>query len=298
MGGTASVINYQYVRNCIVLTAPFLGFVGAVAAIIFWEHGVSWLDVALLVGMHVITILGITVGYHRLFAHRTFRAAPVLRALLGIAGCMSAQGTITSWVSHHRQHHLYSDASGDIHSPHVQEEGFLPEWIKGFWNSHIGWMFKTKHWNDPFPYVNDLMQDPIVQTIDRFYGVWLLLSFLIPMAMGGAVTGSWAGALQGLIWGGAVRFMLSFQSTFCVNSLCHLWGSQPYETGDYSRNNALVSFLTLGEGWHNNHHAFPYSAQFGLNWWQVDTGWWFIVVAERLGLARDVKRARLQDGSA
>lgn len=275
------------IHNLAVVLIPMLGFLGAICAAIFWEGRVYPLDIALLVGMYVVSIGGITVGYHRLFAHRTFQTGPVMRALIAISGAMAAQGSVAGWVSHHRRHHFHSDEPGDVHSPHLHGGG-LSGALLGFWHSHMGWMISTK-WQAPFPHVGDLTRDPVVSTVDRYYYVWLVLTLSLPAAIGGLVTGSWDGVFRGLIWGGAIRLLLGFNHTFCVNSLCHLWGGRMFETPEKSRNNGLVAFLTLGEGWHNNHHAFPSSAQFGMKWWQFDPGWWFIQTLDRLGLAWDVK---------
>lgn len=279
-------VEPRKIWNIVVLVAPMLAFLGAIVAVVFWEQRVTWLDVALCLGMYVLTICGITVGFHRLFSHRAFQTHAIVRGFLAIAGSMAAQGTVSSWVSHHRQHHLYSDAPGDTHSPHLHGEG-LWGWLQGFWHAHIGWIL-VADWQE-FPYINDLKRDRVIQTIDRLYPVWLILSFAIPAAIGGAISGSWDGALRGVLWGGVFRLMLAFQVTFSINSLCHLWGRRRFATEDLSRNNALFGWLNLGEGWHNNHHAFPFSAKLGLMWWQVDIGWWFIALFQRLGLAWEVK---------
>jgi stearoyl-CoA desaturase (delta-9 desaturase) len=279
-------VEPRKILNIVVLAAPMLAFLGAIVAVVFWEQRVTWLDVALCLGMYVLTICGITVGFHRLFSHRAFQTNAIVRGFLAIAGSMAAQGTVSSWVSHHRQHHLYSDTPGDTHSPHLHGEG-LGGWLQGFWHAHIGWML-VADWQE-FPYINDLKRDRVIQTIDRLYPVWLILSFAIPAAIGGAISGSWDGALRGVLWGGVFRLMLAFQVTFSINSLCHLWGRRRFATEDRSRNNALFGWLNLGEGWHNNHHAFPFSAKLGLMWWQVDIGWWFIALCQRLGLAWEVK---------
>ena len=150
-------------------------------------------------------------------------------------------------------------------------------------------------WVEPLPYINDLKSDRVVQWVDRFCILWIVLGLVLPAAIEGAICGSWEGAFRGLIWGGALRIMVSFQATLSVNSICHLWGNRPFNTGDFSRNNALIAFLTLGEGWHNNHHGFPYSARFGMNWWQVDFSWWVVALLHRLGLVWDVKFPSDQD---
>ena len=286
-------LKRRRIINTITLTVPRLGILAAIIAAIWWEKTVTPFDIAICVGMYILTIWGVSVGYHRLFSHRAFKTGPVMRALIGIAASISTQGPIISWVSHLRQHHIYSDQPGDVHSPHLHGEDLWGR-IQGAWHSHFGWMIGAS-WVEPLPYTKDLKNDPVIQAVDRFHLVWILLSLVLPTAIGGAVFGSWEGALRGLIWGGAIRIMLSFQGTISVNSICHLLGNRPFGTSDLSRNNALIAFITLGEGWHNNHHAFPYSAQFGIHWWQYDFAWWTIAVMERLGLVWDVKRPTDKD---
>lgn len=279
--------NYQQALNAIVVALPPVGFLAASLAILFWQRGVQPLDLTLLLGMYTLTFLGVTVGYHRLFTHRAFQAGRLVRAFLAIAGCMAAQGPVTSWVSHHRGHHLYSDTKQDIHSPNTHGTGFRGI-VEGFWHAHTGWLINVD-WTPPYPHVPDLNRDKIIQTIDRLYVVWVLLSLLIPTVLGGVLTQSWSGALRGLLWGGAIRIFLMHQFTFSVNSVCHLWGQRQFPTIDQSKNNPIVAIMTLGEGWHNNHHAFPCSAKFGLAWWQFDLGWLCILALDRLGLAWNVK---------
>lgn len=278
---------YQQALSTVVVAMPPLGFIAATLAIVFWERNVELLDLGLLVGMYALTFFGITVGYHRLFTHRAFQTGRFMRAFLAIAACMTGQGTVTSWVSHHRCHHLYSDEVGDVHSPHLHGEGV---WgiVRGIWHVHIGWIDKA-NWSPPFPYVSDILRDRIIQTIDRFYIVWVLLSLLIPTVIGGVLTMSWSGALRGFLWGGAIRLFLVHQVTFGVNSICHLWGTRRFSTDDRSTNHPLLAIVALGEGWHHNHHAFPNSAKMGLRWWELDLGWLCIVALQRLGLVWNVK---------
>jgi stearoyl-CoA desaturase (Delta-9 desaturase) len=284
---------YQRALSTVVVALPPLGFIAATLAIVFWERKVEPLDLGLLLGMYVLTFFGITAGYHRLFTHRAFQTGGFMRAFLAIAACMTGQGTVTSWVSHHRCHHLYSDEVGDVHSPNLHGEGVWGV-VRGIWHVHIGWIDRA-NWNPPFPYVSDILRDRVIQTIDRFYIVWVLLSLLIPTVIGGVLTTSWAGALRGFLWGGAIRLFLVHQVTFGVNSICHLWGIRRFSTDDRSTNNPLLAIVALGEGWHHNHHAFPNSAKMGLTWWQLDLGWVCIVALQRLGLVWNVKVPSAKD---
>lgn len=278
---------YQQALNAIVIALPPVSFVAAILVIIVWERQVQPLDLGLLIGMYTLTFLGITLGYHRLFTHRAFQTGAVLRAVLAIAACMTGQGTVTSWVSHHRAHHLHSDKEGDLHSPNLYGRGFRGL-VRGLWHVHIGWLNQAI-WTPPFPYIPDLLRDKIVQNIDRFYIVWVLLSLFIPTFLGGILTGSWSGAFRGFLWGGVIRFFLVYQVTFGVNSICHLWGRRRFLTGDRSQNNPLLAIAALGEGWHHNHHAFPNSAKMGLKWWELDLGWLCILALSHLGLVWNIK---------
>jgi stearoyl-CoA desaturase (delta-9 desaturase) len=278
---------FQQTLNAIVVALPPVAFVAAVLAIVFGQYGVQPLDLGLLVGMYTLTFFGITVGYHRYFTHRAFQTGQFVRAFLAIAGCMASQGPVTSWVSHHRAHHLYSDTPEDLHSPNTHGTGFRGI-AEGFWHAHTGWLINVD-WTPPYPHVPDLARDKVIQKIDQLYIVWVLLSLLIPTVLGGVLTQSWSGALRGLLWGGAIRIFLMHQFVFCVNSVCHLWGKSPFSTTDQSKNNWFVAFMSLGEGWHNNHHAFPCSPKFGLTWWEFDLGWLGILVLNRLGLVWNLK---------
>lgn len=261
------------------VSLPIAGLVMAVVLSCLW--GFSWVNVGLLAGMYAVTMLGITVGFHRLFAHRSFQTIAPIRFALGALGSMAFQGSLVTWVGLHRRHHKYSDAAGDPHSPH-DHGGRAMGLLRGFWHAHIGWAFA------PLPdglarYAGDLCRSRSARVLDALFPVWALAGLLIPAALGLAFLG-WRGAITGFVWGGLVRVFCAHHVTWCVNSVCHLWGSRPYASGDESRNNALVGVLALGEGWHNNHHAFPSSARHGLRWWQVDVSYWVIraLVACRL----------------
>ncbi len=269
----------------IVIVVPFLGTVAAVA-LAFW-HPVGWVDIALLAVMYVATTLGVTVGFHRHFAHRSFRAKPWLRWTLGILGSMAAQGPVNYWVATHRRHHQFSEEEGDPHSPYLHEGRRLSR-LRGLWHSHLGWMLDSRMTNTT-RFARDLVQDPLVQRINRNYRLWILLGFAIPAALGGVATWSWMGALTGLLWGGFVRMFLAHHAMWTSGSTAHIFGTRPFHTRDHSTNNALLALPNLGEAWHNNHHAFPSSALFGLHWWQIDPGGMFIRLAERLGWAWEVR---------
>jgi len=273
------------VVNLAVVILPFLGFVAVVVSL--WGWGFHWVDCGLLLGMYVLTAVGITVGYHRLFTHRAFETNSVVQFVLAILGSMAIEGPLLKWVAVHRRHHQHSDTHEDPHSPHEQGDGFLGL-LRGLWHSHMGWFFQPDAPDLPH-YVKDLHQSSVLRTASVLFPLWATLGLLIPAVLGGLLTGTRMGVVSGLLWGGLARVFLVHHVTWSINSICHLWGRQPYQTGDQSRNNFVFGALGFGEGWHNNHHAFPTSARFGLRWWQIDFGYWFICVLAWLGLASRVK---------
>jgi stearoyl-CoA desaturase (delta-9 desaturase) len=272
-------------RQVTTLAAVILPFLGLVAAIVLlWGRGLHWVELALLLGMYGLTAVGVTVGFHRLFTHRAFETNVVVKFLLAVLGSMAVQAPLLKWVATHRLHHQHSDTPEDPHSPHHQGLGLL----RGFWHAHIGWAF------DPDAtgldrYVKDLRQSGALRVVSGLFPVWVALGLLLPAALGGLLTWSWAGALLGLLWGGLARVFLVHHVTWSVNSVCHLWGARPFRTPDCSRNNFILGVLALGEGWHNNHHAFPTSARHGLRWWQLDVSYWVICSLALLGLAWKVR---------
>ena len=273
------------VANFLAVVLPLLG-VGSIA-VFLWGWGFSWTDLGLLLGMYVLTALGITVGFHRLFVHRSFQTYPIIQFALGVLGSMAVEGALFHWVGLHRRHHQHSDRPGDPHSPHLHGEG-IRGLLRGLWHAHLGWIF------DPDPpdldrYLKDLQQSRMLRTVSTLLPVWLALGLLLPGVLGGVITGTWGGVWTGLIWGGLVRVFLVHHVTWSVNSVCHLWGFQPYQSADESRNNYLFGVLAMGEGFHNTHHAFPTSARHGLRWWQPDVSYYVIRVLSWLGLAWDVK---------
>jgi len=237
--------------------------------------------------MYVGTALGITVGFHRLFTHRAFRATGVVQFVLGVLGSMAVQGPLLKWVALHRRHHQHSDQPGDPHTPHLSGGGVLG-FLRGAWHSHVGWAFDADPKDLP-RYVKDLSRVRSLRVASALFPLWIVLGLAIPAALGGLLTWSWAGCLLGLIWGGLVRVFLVHHVTWSVNSAGHLWGMRPYKSDDQSRNNWLVGILALGEGWHNTHHAFPTSARHGLRWWQPDLSYYVIRLMQLVGLAWNVK---------
>ncbi|MDP9175194.1 MAG: acyl-CoA desaturase [Planctomycetota bacterium] len=267
------------------IIVPFAGFATAVA--LLWGRGFGWVHASLLVGMYLISAVGITVGYHRLFCHRSFKTNRVVQCILAIFGSMAFEGPVLKWVAMHRCHHQHSDKAGDPHSPNHHGDGVLGV-MAGWWHAHAGWIFQ----GDPknlARFVPDLMSNGALRVVSNLWVLWAALGLIVPAALGGLLTHTWMGVFLGFLWGGLVRVFLVHHVTWSVNSVCHLWGARPYKSHDLSRNNFIFGVLAMGEGWHNNHHAFPTSARHGLKWWQVDASYYFIVVLSWLGLAWDLK---------
>jgi stearoyl-CoA desaturase (delta-9 desaturase) len=278
------------ISQVVTLVAVIVPPLGVLAAMgVLWDVAFHPSDLALMVAMYVMCAFGITIGFHRYFTHRGFQTRAPVKALLAILGCMTMQGPLTQWVTDHRKHHAFSDHEGDPHSPVGHGDGVRGA-VKGFVHAHVGWMFTNMGMEQGRAYGKDLYDDTLVRTIDRMYLVWVAATLGIPFAIGYALGGgSVARGVEAMLWGGLVRIFLFQHATFSVNSLCHMFGKQPYRARDESRNNWFVAALVFGEGWHNNHHAFPASARHGLSRFQVDISWWIIRGMEKLRLVWDVK---------
>ena len=258
------------IRKIVMLVVVVLPFLATLLAIeLLWQRAVNWTDLALLIAFNVIGGLGVTVGFHRMLTHRSFQPHPIVKFIFLVFGSMAVEGPALQWAAIHIKHHAHADRDGDPHSP-----------VEGFWHAHMGWMFKSTD-ADPNTYCRNLVRDPMVVFVSRTFFLWVILSLAIPFAIGG-----WTG----LLWGGLVRIFFTHHITWSVNSVCHTFGKREFETRDQSRNEWIVGLLGLGEGWHNNHHAFPRSAFHGLHWWQFDLSGYVIWTLERAGLVRDVYR--------
>jgi stearoyl-CoA desaturase (Delta-9 desaturase) len=268
-----------------ITVVPLAGLVAAVISL--WGWGLTPADAVAFAAFYALTGLGVTVGYHRLFTHRSFEAARSVRILLALTGSMSLQGSVISWVATHRRHHAYADKEGDPHSPHLETEGFGGI-FKGLWHAHLGWLFDEEKTSSE-RWAPDLLKDSDLRRIDRTFPWLAVLSLTLPAAVGFAVTGSGAGALRMFLWAGLARIFLLHHVTWSVNSICHFYGKRPFETTDESTNNWLLSLISFGESWHNNHHAFPTSAVHGIGRWQVDLSGAVIKGLERFKLARNLK---------
>jgi stearoyl-CoA desaturase (delta-9 desaturase) len=250
----------------------------------------NWQDLLILAAGYVAVGTGITVGFHRLLTHRSFRCNRWLRAGFAALGSAAAEGPVIDWVATHRKHHQFSDEPGDPHSPHVGFGGTWRRELRGLLHAHIGWVFSDMEVADEQRYARDLVSDPLIRFVDRTFVLWVIAGLGVAFGLGVALSGTIGGGLRGLLWGGAARIFLVHQVTFCINSLCHFFGHQDYDTQDESRNLAWLAVPTWGEAWHNNHHAFPTSYRHGLGRWQVDPSAGIIWLLERTGLAWDVVR--------
>jgi len=239
----------------------------------------------------VFTGLGLSLGFHRLFSHRSFVPARWLKVTLAIAGTMGIEGSLTSWVSQHRRHHAFTDRPGDPHSPVPSGPGRANQ-LRGLWHAHAGWLF-VRNEVDAERWSSDLVDDPDLAFVSRTVLLWTALSFLIPMAIGWIVIGTVWGALLAGLWGGVVRVAVLHHVTWGTNSLCHTFGTQPYGDKDRSTNFAPLAILSFGDAWHNAHHAFPRSARHGVDVGQVDISAEMIRLFERLGWATDVHWPRV-----
>jgi stearoyl-CoA desaturase (delta-9 desaturase) len=271
----------------LVTVVPFLAVI--VAGWQVWGSALNWTDVFLFVVLYLLTGLGITVGFHRLLTHRAFKTTPWMRGLFGILGSAAIEGPVISWVADHRKHHTFSDEHGDPHSPHVDHGRGWKGAMKGLFHAHVGWIFIHTQRGNKERFAPDLIKDTVISWVDRTFIYWAILGLLLPFFLGWIIGGTVVAGLTGLLWGGLVRVFVLHHFTYSINSLCHTFGRE-FETTDESRNLALIAIPTLGEAYHNSHHAFPTSATHGLRWYQVDISSLVINGLEKVGLVWDVVR--------
>jgi stearoyl-CoA desaturase (delta-9 desaturase) len=281
----------------VVTFAPIAGAVLAVVLHIKQWYRIGAIEISLMLLMQFLSLVGVEVGFHRLFSHGAYNAHRLVRMSLAALGSMAFQGPVIWWAATHRKHHRYSDRPGDPHSPHLHGPGVWPA-LRQFMHSHIGWIWVPESmrpigWSR---YVMDLYRDPDILKINVNYFVWLFAGFAFPGVLGGLLHWSWKGALLGVLWGGFVRvFVMNHLTYWCINSVTHSrLGYRAYRTADHSSNVPLLAVPTLGQSWHNNHHAFPTSATMSHEWWQLDLGIWVIRALERVGLVWDVRTPSAQ----
>jgi stearoyl-CoA desaturase (Delta-9 desaturase) len=274
--------------TAIVTAAPIVAL--GLVAWQLWERALHWGDLVVFALLYLLFGLGITVGFHRLFTHRSFKTTRPVRFIFGVLGSAAIEGPVISWVADHRKHHAFSDKEGDPHSPHVGHGGGVRGALAGLLHAHVGWLFIHTQRGAKRRYAPDLMADPVVAFVDRTFFVWALGGLALAFGLGVAIGHSLKAGLTGLLWGGAVRMLVLHHVTYSINSLCHFFGRRRFVTGDESRNLLWLALPSLGESWHNNHHAFPTSAAHGMRRLELDISGLVIRALEKVGLAWDVVR--------
>ncbi|ALE72368.1 MULTISPECIES: acyl-CoA desaturase [unclassified Pseudonocardia] len=252
-----------------------------------WGWGLGWVDVALFAVFYLISGLGVTVGFHRYFTHGSFKAKRPLRIALAVAGSIALQGSVLDWVGDHRRHHAFSDKEGDPHSPWLYGTG-AKALVKGFWHSHMGWLFDRDLTNMK-RFAPDLLEDKDMMRVGRAFPLIVVISLLGPALIGGLVTMSWWGAFTAFFWAGLVRVAVLHHVTWSINSICHIWGERPFASRDKSANVWWLAVLSFGESWHNLHHADPTCARHGVKKGQIDISALVIRGFEKLGWATNVR---------
>jgi stearoyl-CoA desaturase (delta-9 desaturase) len=272
----------------LVTGLPVAGLVVAVWQA--WDGLLRPSDLLVFAIVYVLTGLGVTVGFHRLLTHRSFKAGPLVRGTLAALGSAAIEGPAISWVADHRKHHAFSDRPGDPHSPHVDHGVGWSGALRGLLHAHVGWLFRHDQRGARSRYAPDLLRDPVIRFVDRSFAVWAVGGLAAAFGLGVAIGGSVEAGLTALLWGGAVRLFVLHHVTYSINSICHTFGRRGFRTRDESRNVFWLALPSFGESWHNNHHAFPTSACHGLGRWQLDPSALVIRGLERCGLAWDVVR--------
>jgi stearoyl-CoA desaturase (Delta-9 desaturase) len=281
--GTRPAGNEVMVKLFVVV--PFLALLGALP--FAWGWGLTVVDAALAAVFYLVTLTGITVGYHRHFTHRSFKAVRPVRIVLAALGSMALQGPVITWVADHRRHHAFTDKEGDPHSPWLF--GTTPAAVaRGFCHAHFGWMLRHNRTN-PARFAPDLLADPDVVRINRHFPIWTAVSLIAPAVLGGLLSWSWWGAATAFFWAGLVRIGVQHHVTWSVNSICHMVGDRPWTEKDRSTNFWPLAIVSLGESWHNLHHADPTCARHGVGRGQIDISARVIAILERLGWAYDVR---------
>ncbi len=273
--------------TALVVFGPLAGVV--VGAMALFGRGVSVTDLVLAVVLFAVTGHGLSTGFHRLFSHRSFKPARWVKIALAVAGSMAFEGSVIGWVANHRRHHAYTDRKGDPHSPYAYGTS-RRQLTRGLFHAHTGWLFQGQA-TDEARWAPDLLSDPDLVLISNLFPVLCVVSLALPAAIGWAVTGTLAGAVGGFVWGGLVRVFFLHQTTFAVNSACHIWGTRPFTTrrSDRSTNFAPLAILSMGDNWHNLHHSLPALARHGVDPGQLDSSARLIRILEWMGAATEVR---------
>jgi stearoyl-CoA desaturase (delta-9 desaturase) len=259
----------------------------AASGFVLWGNGLSLRDVVISTIAYAVTGHGITVGFHRYFTHGAFKAPTPVRVGLAIAGSMAIEGPVTRWVADHRRHHAFSDAEGDPHSPWRYGNDFR-SLCKGLYHAHVGWLFDVEQ-TDQKRFTPDLLADKDIARVAKAFPFLVAASLLLPPLLGGLITMSWTGALSAFFWASVVRIGVLHHVTWSINSICHAWGTRPFEPRDRAVNVWWLAAISGGESWHNLHHADPTCARHGVDRGQIDSTARVISLFERLGWAHDVR---------
>jgi stearoyl-CoA desaturase (delta-9 desaturase) len=251
---------------------PFVAIHLACLGVFFMPFHWSYLLWAL--GFYLVRMFGVTAGYHRYFSHRSFRLNRVAQFALAFLAETSAQKGVLWWAAHHRVHHSTSDSEEDIHSPEQ----------RGFWWAHVGWVLSNDYDEYDPKLIQDFAKFPELRWLDKY--------FLVPPIVLGALT-LWLGGPHIFMWGFVVSTVMLFHGTFAINSIAHVWGTRRFDTPDHSRNNFLLALITLGEGWHNNHHQFMYACRQGLRWWEIDITYYVLRTLQALRIVKHIRAVRL-----
>jgi stearoyl-CoA desaturase (delta-9 desaturase) len=286
LAGEKSSTQVFLVKLFVIIPALAL----AAAVPLAWGWGLGWLDIGLALFFYTLTCLGVTIGFHRYFTHGAFTANRGLRIALAVVGSMAMQGPVVDWVADHRRHHAYADRDGDPHSP-WRFGTSASALAKGFWHAHLGWMFQREQTNAA-RFAPDLLADADIQRVNRWFPALTVATLLSPALIAGLVTWSWWGALTAFFWAGLVRVAVLHHVTWSVNSICHMIGDRPFTARDKSANFWPLAIASMGESWHNSHHADPTCARHGVRRGQIDISARFIWAFEKLGWATKVRWPR------
>ncbi|HEX8003276.1 MAG TPA: acyl-CoA desaturase [Mycobacteriales bacterium] len=277
--------RWEQVALVIFVVVPFLAVLAS--GFVLWGHGLGWTDLLIAYAMLAVAGHGVTVGFHRYFTHGSFKAKRPLKIALAVAGSLAIEGPVIRWVADHRRHHAYSDRPGDPHSPHEYGEGFAAQ-LKGLWHAHIGWLFDPEQ-TSLEKYAPDLLADPDIVRVHRAFPRLVAVSLILPALLGLAFTQSLSGMLTAFFWGSLVRVFVLHHVTWSINSLCHTFGNRPFKTRDKSTNFWPLAIISMGESWHNLHHADPTAARHGVERGQLDSTARLIWLFEKAGWAYDVR---------
>ncbi len=270
----------QRIGNSIKQSIFWSIHIGAIVALFY---GVSWIAFGVCIALYFIRMFGITGAYHRYFSHRTYKTSRIFQFVLAFLGCSSAQKGPIWWASHHRHHHKYSDTEHDVHSPRQ----------RGFWWAQVGWILSTQYVDTNYENVKDFMKYPELRWIDQYHMVapitLAVFVSLLGMWLGAAYPDLHTSGFQMFLWGFCVSTTLLYHGTFVINTLTHMYGSRRFKTEDDSRNSLVLALITMGEGWHNNHHRYPGSEKQGFYWWEIDLSHYVLKILSWMGLVWDLR---------